>query len=87
MVANPIRWTVQELEGMPDDWAQKRYEIIDEELMVTRAPHIRHQGAGRNILVELTNWDRRVQLGEAFEAPGVVFTKIRYCYSRYRVGK
>lgn len=75
MVANPIRWTVQDLEGMPDDWGQKRYEIIDGELIVTRAPHIRHQGTGRNILVELTNWDRGAQLGEAFEAPGVVFTE------------
>ncbi len=38
MVTNQVRWTVQDLEGMPDDWGWKRYEIIDGELTVTRAP-------------------------------------------------
>ncbi|MGB7085245.1 MAG: Uma2 family endonuclease [Phormidesmis sp.] len=75
MVANPIRWTVQDLEGMPDDWGQKRYEIIEGELIVTRAPHFRHQKAGGRIHVELANWSRRTELGEAVEAPGVVFTE------------
>jgi len=75
MVANQIRWTVRDLEVMPDDWGWKRYEIIDGELFVTRAPHIRHQSAGGNIHVELTIWSRRTHLGEAFEAPGVIFTE------------
>lgn len=75
MVANPIRWTVRDLEVMPDDWGWKRYEIIDGELFVTRAPHIRHQRAGGNIHVELTIWSRRTHLGEAFETLGVIFTE------------
>ncbi|MEM9092304.1 MAG: Uma2 family endonuclease [Cyanobacteria bacterium P01_F01_bin.53] len=75
MVANSIRWTVQDLEGMPDDWGWKRYEIIDGELIVTRAPHIWHQNAGGNIRFELTKWSRQTQLGKAFDAPGVIFTE------------
>lgn len=43
-------------------------------LYVTRAPHIRHQGTGGNIQVELAIWSRQTQLGQAFQAPGVIFT-------------
>ncbi len=75
MVINATRWTVRDLDVMPDDWGWSRYEIIDGELFVTRAPHIRHQSAGGNIHVELTNWSRRTKLGEAMETPGLVFTE------------
>jgi Uma2 family endonuclease len=59
---------------MPDDGGWKRYEIIDGELFVTRAPHIRHQGAGGNIHFELESWSRQTQLGKAFQTPGIIFT-------------
>jgi len=59
---------------MPDDGGWKRYEIIDGGLCVTRAPHIRHQGAGGNIHVELEIWSRQTQLGKSFQTPGVIFT-------------
>lgn len=75
MVANSLRWTVRDLNVMPDDWGQKRYEIIDGELFVTRAPHIQHQDTGGNIYFELTRWSRRTGLGRASEAPGIVFTE------------
>lgn len=59
---------------MPDDDGWKRYEIIDGELYVTRAPHIRHQGIGGNIYVELEIWSRQSQLGRPFQSPGVIFS-------------
>lgn len=60
---------------MPDDGGWKRYEIIDGELFVTRAPHIWHQNEGGNIHVELTLWSRQSGLGRAFETPGVIFSE------------
>lgn len=73
MVSN-IRWTIRDLDAMPDDGGWKRYEIIDGELLVTRAPHIRHQGASGNIHVELEIWSRQTQLGKPFQTPGVIFS-------------
>ena len=74
MVVNSLRWTIRDLNAMPDDGGWKRYEIIGGDLYVTRAPHIRHQGAGGNIHVELEIWSREAQLGKSFQTPGVVFS-------------
>lgn len=74
MVTNPLRWTIRDLDAMPDDGGWKRYEIIDGELFVTRAPHIRHQDAGGNIYFELGSWSRQTQLGKPFQTPGVILT-------------
>jgi Uma2 family endonuclease len=74
MVSNPLRWTIRDLDAMPDDGGWKRYEIIDGELFVTRAPHIRHQGAGGNIHFELEIWSRQTQLGKPFQTPRVIFS-------------
>ena len=75
MVANSIRWTVRDLDAMPDNSGWTRYEIIDGELLVTRAPHAWHQNAGSNIHFELTAWSRETGLGRSLEAPGVVLTE------------
>ncbi len=74
MVPNALRWTTRDLDAMPDDGGWKRYEVIDGDLYVTRAPHIRHQGAGGNIHFELEIWSRQSQLGKPFQTPGVIFT-------------
>jgi len=76
MVANSIVWTIHDLDGIPDDGGWKRYEIIDGELFVTRAPHIWHQGAASKIHVRLENWSEETGLGNAFQTPGVIFTEI-----------
>lgn len=38
MVANSRPWTTHDLAAMPDDWGWTRYELVDGELYVTRAP-------------------------------------------------
>lgn len=70
---NPVRWTTADLDLLAtDEW--KRYEIIDGELFVTRAPHLRHQSVLRNICTVLDQWSDQTQLGEAFPTPGILFS-------------
>ncbi|UBF25427.1 Uma2 family endonuclease [Kovacikia minuta CCNUW1] len=64
-----VRWTTADLELLPDDgW--KRYEIVDGELFVTKAPHFRHQTVIRNICSVLSQQNS----GEAIPNPGVIFS-------------
>jgi Uma2 family endonuclease len=74
MVAHSLYWTTADLDAMPDDGGWKRYEIIEGELFVSRAPHIRHQGAASKIHVRLEIWSEETGLGRSFETPGVIFT-------------
>lgn len=68
-----VRWTTADLDLLAaDEW--KRYEIIDGELFVTRAPHLRHQAVIRNICADLQDWSNKTQLGEAFPTPGIIFS-------------
>ncbi len=72
-VVNSIRWTTADLEVLEaDEW--KRYEIIDGELFVTRAPHIKHQGAAGRIYARLLFWSEETGLGEPITTPGIIFT-------------
>lgn len=74
MVVNALRWTIQDLESMPDDGGWKRHEIIDGELYVTRAPHIAHQNAGGKLYFFLEAWSQQTKLGQPIQTPGVIFT-------------
>jgi Uma2 family endonuclease len=74
MVVNALSWTTRDLSAMADDGGWKRYEIIDGELLVTRAPHIRHQSAASRLNQALANWSDQTQLGQVVQVPGVVFT-------------
>ncbi len=68
-----VRWTIADLELLAaDEW--KRYEIIDGELFVTRAPHLRHQSVLRNICSAIDQWSDQTQLGEVFPTPGLIFS-------------
>ncbi len=76
MVAQPatsIRWTVHDLEVMPqNEWTT--YEIIDGELFMTRSPHRRHQQIAHEICSALNLWSKQSELGEAIFAPGVILS-------------
>ncbi len=70
---NPIRWTSADIELLAcDEW--KRYEIIDGELIVTRAPHIKHQNASGRIYSQLLIASDNSNTGTPFFAPGIIFS-------------
>jgi Uma2 family endonuclease len=67
-----LRWTTADLELLPDNG--NRYEIIDGELFVTRAPHWNHQRVCGNIYQELNVWSQSTGLGQVAIAPGIIFS-------------
>lgn len=68
-----VRWTASDLALMPHD--DKRYEIVDGELLVTRAPHFRHQDVCGEIYYYLKVWTKEKQTGKALLGSGVLFTE------------
>lgn len=74
MTSSPqrVRWTTNDLELFPDNG--KRYEIIDGELIVTRAPRWSHQEVTGRIFAALDNWCQGTEQGRAAINPGIIFT-------------
>lgn len=68
---NRVRWTTEDLKRLPD--SSNRYEIIDGRLLMTRAPHWRHQKVITNVARVLNDWSDGSNLGEAVPTPGVIF--------------
>lgn len=64
--------TVADLDAMPDDG--NRYELIDGELFVSRAPSIPHQRIVHNIQMALGAYLSRTPIGILIPAPGVIFS-------------
>lgn len=71
-VTDRVHWTISDLELLPE--SSNRYEIIDGELFVTRAPHWRHQKAGGKVYRVLDAWSESTNSGEAVQTPGVIFS-------------
>lgn len=69
-----IRWTTSDLELLPD--SSNRYETIDGELFVTRAPHWGHQKAIGKVCRVLDDWSESTGLGETVPTPGVIFSDV-----------
>lgn len=66
-----LRWTSVDLELLPENG--KRYEIIDGELFMTRAPHWKHQKACLRVARYLDEWSMATGAGEVVEGPGILF--------------
>lgn len=70
--AGSVRWTGADLELLPDNG--NRYEIVDGELFVARAPHWKHQRVCSRLNTALEVWSEVSGLGESTAAPGILFT-------------
>lgn len=64
--------TIADIDSMPEDG--NRYELIEGELFVSRAPSLIHQGIVRNVLVLFAHYLRENPIGDIFPAPGVIFS-------------
>ncbi|MEO1403798.1 MAG: Uma2 family endonuclease [Cyanobacteria bacterium J06635_1] len=73
MTQAQLRWTIDDLEGLPEN--SNRYEIIDGELYVTRAPHWKHQSVAGRVHSKLLIWSGESGLGEPVMTPGVIFSE------------
>jgi Uma2 family endonuclease len=71
-ISDRVRWTTADLELLPDNG--NRYEIVDGELFVTKAPHWGHQKATGRIYSALDNWSVSTGLGQAAFNPGIIFS-------------
>lgn len=68
----PVRWTTYDLEIFEGDRVN-RYEIIDGELFVTRAPDWKHQAVCINIGTVLKLWSDESGLGQPELPQGLFF--------------
>ena len=66
-----LPWTSADLELLPDNG--NRYEIINGELCVTRAPHWKHQKTCGRLFTALDIWSIATKLGETAMGAGVIF--------------
>ena len=65
--------TVTDLEAMPEDG--NRYEVIEGELFVSRAPSLTHQRVSGNITYLLQNFLEKTQIGEVIYTPGLILSE------------
>ena len=70
--SNRVRWTTADIALFPGDG--KRYEVIDGELIVTRALRWSHQEAAGRIFAALDAWCQNTGSGRAAMGPGIIFT-------------
>jgi Uma2 family endonuclease len=67
-------FTSADLDTLPD-LPGVRYEIIDGELFVSRAPSWRHQHVVMQLAVAIGRWDERHERGFVLPGPGLVFSE------------
>ncbi|MBA2408270.1 MAG: Uma2 family endonuclease [Gammaproteobacteria bacterium] len=68
-VVNPnVRFTYEDYQSLSESM-EKRYELLDGDLMMVPAPTTMHQRASRNLEFLLIQFVRHHKLGEVFDAP------------------
>jgi Uma2 family endonuclease len=67
------RWTIADLEKLPEMNDGTRYEIIDGELFVSRAPNFHHEHACVQLVTALSNWSKQSGLGVVNGPTGLIF--------------
>ena len=72
LTINKIKWQTSDLELLPENC--DRYEIIEGELYMTRAPHWQHQKTIGKINKFLDIWSTEKKLGETIINPGIIFS-------------
>lgn len=68
------RWTIADVERIPQPLDDTRYELIAGDLYVSTQPDWRHQFIGGRIDAALNAWSDRSGAGIAVSAPGVIFS-------------
>jgi Uma2 family endonuclease len=66
-----LLWTSADLQLLPENG--NRYEIINGELYVTRAPHWKHQKTCGRLFTALDTWSIATKLGETALGAGLIF--------------
>jgi Uma2 family endonuclease len=74
MLTAGVHWTIHDVELFAENEGT-RYEIVDGELFVTRAPHFKHQQTCGKIFQQLNIWSDSTGLGEAVINPGILFSE------------
>ena len=69
---NRLRWTTADLALFSDD--DRRYEMIDGELIITGAQRWSHQKVTGRIFAALDSWCQDADLGRTAINPGIIFT-------------
>lgn len=67
-----VRWTSADIDLLPENEGT-RYEIVDGELFMTRAPHWKHQRTCFKICQLLDDWSESSGLGKSNITAGVLF--------------
>ncbi|HEY3137994.1 MAG TPA: Uma2 family endonuclease [Blastocatellia bacterium] len=66
--------TIEDLDALPEDG--NRYELIEGELFVSRAPTLSHQAIVRKLLVAIQKYLEKHPIGEIWPGPGVIFSDL-----------